>query len=131
MRERGVGDRSGGESDSDTAYKLDLRPDNTSIRLSVTTVCTFSPVHGVPCELPRQPAAAAGAIGNARAQSFILALLHIPPPDQRCDYTEMSLGRTFALSTGLKIPAVGLGTWQSAPGEVAAAVQAAIKVGYR
>ncbi|KAJ9662620.1 H/ACA snoRNP pseudouridylase subunit [Neophaeococcomyces mojaviensis] len=38
---------------------------------------------------------------------------------------------TFTLNTGAKIPAVGLGTWQSAPGEVKAAVAHAIKVGYR
>jgi len=44
----------------------------------------------------------------------------------------MSLGRTYKLaSTGMKIPAVGLGTWQSKPGEVKAAVATALKVGYR
>lgn len=39
--------------------------------------------------------------------------------------------RTFTLNTGDKIPAVGLGTWQSKPGEVGAAVEAALKAGYR
>lgn len=38
---------------------------------------------------------------------------------------------TFTLNTGAKIPAVGLGTWQSAPGQVRAAVAHAIKSGYR
>ncbi|CAK7245794.1 MAG: H/ACA snoRNP pseudouridylase subunit [Sporothrix thermara] len=39
--------------------------------------------------------------------------------------------RTFTLNTGAKIPALGLGTWQSAPGEVAAAVEYAVTHGYR
>lgn len=38
---------------------------------------------------------------------------------------------SFTLNTGAKIPAVGLGTWQSDPGQVRAAVAHAIKVGYR
>lgn len=36
----------------------------------------------------------------------------------------------FELNTGAKIPSIGLGTWQSAPGLVADAVTAAIKVFY-
>lgn len=38
---------------------------------------------------------------------------------------------TFTLNTGDKIPAIGLGTWQSKPNEVATAVEAALKAGYR
>ncbi|KAI9904425.1 hypothetical protein N3K66_000954 [Trichothecium roseum] len=39
--------------------------------------------------------------------------------------------KTFTLNTGAKIPAVGLGTWQSAPGQVQTAVTHALKSGYR
>ncbi|KAI2463015.1 Aldo/keto reductase [Annulohypoxylon bovei var. microspora] len=38
---------------------------------------------------------------------------------------------SFKLNTGQDLPAVGFGTWQAAPGEVAAAVTYALKVGYR
>ncbi|KAJ1686491.1 hypothetical protein LUZ63_017881 [Rhynchospora breviuscula] len=37
----------------------------------------------------------------------------------------------FVLSTGAKIPSVGLGTWQAAPGVVGDAVLTAVKAGYR
>jgi L-glyceraldehyde reductase len=43
----------------------------------------------------------------------------------------MSSGRTFKLNSGYTIPAVGLGTWQSGPNEVARAVEFALKHGYR
>ena len=37
----------------------------------------------------------------------------------------------FPLNTGARIPAVGLGTWQSKPGEVEQAVESALRCGYR
>lgn len=43
----------------------------------------------------------------------------------------MSLGKTVTLNTGAKIPQLGFGTWQSAPGEVGEAVYQALKAGYR
>ncbi|RFU75305.1 nadp-dependent glycerol dehydrogenase [Trichoderma arundinaceum] len=43
----------------------------------------------------------------------------------------MSSGRTVTLNTGHKIPQIGYGTWQAAPGEVGAGVYEALKVGYR
>ncbi|GAM41385.1 hypothetical protein TCE0_042r14466 [Talaromyces pinophilus] len=39
--------------------------------------------------------------------------------------------KTFTLNTGDKIPAIGLGTWQSKPNEVREAVEAALLAGYR
>ncbi|KAF2209363.1 hypothetical protein CERZMDRAFT_122172 [Cercospora zeae-maydis SCOH1-5] len=41
------------------------------------------------------------------------------------------MASSFTLNTGAKIPAVGLGTWQSDPGQVQAAVAHALKSGYR
>ncbi|KAM3415359.1 hypothetical protein BST61_g8888 [Cercospora zeina] len=41
------------------------------------------------------------------------------------------MASTFTLNTGAKIPTVGLGTWQSDPGQVKAAVAHALKSGYR
>ena len=37
----------------------------------------------------------------------------------------------LTLNNGLTIPVLGLGTWKSKPGEVKAAVEAAIDAGYR
>uniref|UniRef100_A0A8R1I2F5 Aldo_ket_red domain-containing protein n=1 Tax=Caenorhabditis japonica TaxID=281687 RepID=A0A8R1I2F5_CAEJA len=38
---------------------------------------------------------------------------------------------TITLSNGVAMPAIGLGTWQSSPAEVTAAVKASVKAGYR
>ncbi|KAH8177284.1 aldo/keto reductase family protein [Sarocladium implicatum] len=43
----------------------------------------------------------------------------------------MPLETHFTLNTGAKIPAVGFGTWQAKPGEVTAAVETALRCGYR
>ncbi|XP_020588705.1 aldo-keto reductase family 4 member C9-like [Phalaenopsis equestris] len=43
----------------------------------------------------------------------------------------LRMAKHFVLNTGAKIPSVGLGTWQSEPGVVGAAVIAAVKAGYR
>jgi diketogulonate reductase-like aldo/keto reductase len=37
---------------------------------------------------------------------------------------------TLSLNTGARIPQVGLGVWQSAPGDTVSAVQAALRLGY-
>lgn len=37
----------------------------------------------------------------------------------------------FKLNNGRAIPAVGLGTWKSKPGDVGQAVKAAVKAGYK
>ena len=43
----------------------------------------------------------------------------------------MSLGKHLTLSTGAKIPQIGLGTWLSKPKEVENAVEIAVRHGYR
>ncbi|KZO92311.1 Aldo/keto reductase [Calocera viscosa TUFC12733] len=43
----------------------------------------------------------------------------------------MSKGRIITLSTGAKVPQIGLGTWLSKPHEVEHAVEHAVKTGYR
>ncbi|EFO82765.1 hypothetical protein CRE_00547 [Caenorhabditis remanei] len=42
-----------------------------------------------------------------------------------------SSSAAITLSNGVKMPVIGLGTWQSSPAEVIAAVKASVKAGYR
>jgi glycerol 2-dehydrogenase (NADP+) len=68
---------------------------------------------------------------NPSLANFMLARTpdFIKQPEATDD--KMAVNTHFKLNTGASIPAVGLGTWQSAPGEVAAAVEHALKSGYR
>nr|POE65882.1 d-galacturonate reductase [Quercus suber] len=74
---------------------------------------------------------------NPSLANFMLARTpdHIVHPENHIDLhsRNMASGEQtyFTLNTGAKIPAVGLGTWQSGPGEVKAAVAHALKHGYR
>lgn len=58
---------------------------------------------------------------------------YVPP--QECTWFQerliFSSRKTFTLNTGDKIPAIGLGTWQSKPNEVRDAVRIALQKGYR
>lgn len=45
--------------------------------------------------------------------------------------TRANMTPTFELNNGLSVPKVALGTWQSDPGQVKAAVKFALQVGYK
>ncbi len=44
---------------------------------------------------------------------------------------ENSMPKTLKFSNGDELPPLGLGTWKAAPGEVGAAIEAAVRMGYR
>lgn len=52
-------------------------------------------------------------------------------PARRFSSQSFATRKTFTLNTGDKIPALGLGTWQSQPHEVEKAVEIALRRGYR
>ena len=54
-----------------------------------------------------------------------------PPPSSAPAHTHNPFSKTFKLNTGDSIPAIGLGTWQSQPGDVEKAVESALQAGYR
>ncbi|KAI9644881.1 hypothetical protein NHQ30_006908 [Ciborinia camelliae] len=56
---------------------------------------------------------------------------HFKPIRTLSSHTMPLSRKTFKLNTGAEIPAVGLGTWQSKPGEVGKAVEIALRRGYR
>lgn len=72
---------------------------------------------------------AAAAAAVASTDSYAWAA-----PIDQVSSTSMAVGsskRELILRTGAKMPLIGLGTWESKPGEVGAAVQAALEAGCR
>lgn len=74
---------------------------------------------------------------NPSLANFMLARTpdHIVHPENHLDHYKHDMPSAnqtyFTLNTGANIPAVGLGTWQSDPGQVKDAVAHALKSGYR
>jgi len=73
---------------------------------------------------------------NPQLANFMLArtpesIIHPTSTAGDASDAAMAAPTHFTLNTGAKIPSVGLGTWQSEKGQVAAAVEHALTVGYR
>ena len=65
--------------------------------------------------------------GLIECVAYLNPSVHAPA----CLSTIMSLNNFITLNDGNKIPQIGLGTWLSKPGEVEAAVEHAVRGGYR
>lgn len=63
---------------------------------------------------------------------FLFSIQSPLKPISRLQQQTENMSETkFKLNTGAEIPALGLGTWQSAAGEVEKAVEYALEVGYK